>query len=85
MSFVVRYYYNGTINESFLDFVKAGQLNAVGTKYSDYKMLRKAWAEYHSNLVGQGYDGAAVMSGKHIQNMPFMCIVRHTACNLVDR
>ena len=68
MSFVVRYYYNGTINESFLDFVKAEQLNAAGLSTLIIKCLEKHGLEYHSNLVGQGYDGAAVMSGKHIQN-----------------
>lgn len=65
MSFVVRYYYNGTINESFLDFVNAEQLDAAGLSRLIIKCLEKHGLEYRTNLVGQGYDGAAVISGKH--------------------
>lgn len=65
MSFVIRYFYNGAIYESFLDFVKADQLDAEGLSNLIIKCLEKHGLEYRSNLVGQGYDGAAVMSGKH--------------------
>ncbi|KAL2102076.1 hypothetical protein ACEWY4_003837 [Coilia grayii] len=65
MSFVIRYFYNGAIYESFLDFVKADHLDAAGLSSLIIKCFEKHGLEYRSNLVGQGYDGAAVMSGKH--------------------
>ncbi|KAI4802900.1 hypothetical protein KUCAC02_006750, partial [Chaenocephalus aceratus] len=35
------------------------RLDAAGLRYERYGL------EYKSNLVGQAYDGASVMSGKH--------------------
>ncbi|XP_061589448.1 zinc finger MYM-type protein 1-like [Cololabis saira] len=64
MSFVVRYFYNGAIHESFLDFVKADQLDAAGLSSLIIECLEKRGLEYRNNLVGQGYDGAAVTSGE---------------------
>uniref|UniRef100_A0A3B4WFJ0 TTF-type domain-containing protein n=1 Tax=Seriola lalandi dorsalis TaxID=1841481 RepID=A0A3B4WFJ0_SERLL len=54
LSLVLRYYYNGAVHESFLDFQRASELGCLERYGLDYK----------SNLVGQGYDGAAVMSGR---------------------
>lgn len=54
MSFAVRYYYNGIINESFLDFVNAEQLDEAGLSRLIIKCLEKHGLEYRSNLVGQG-------------------------------
>ena len=82
VSLVIRYYYRGVIHEGFLDFMKADSLDAAGLTALIIKCLEKHGLEYRTNLVGQGYNGAAVMSGKHscvqgfkkLPNMHFMCI-----------
>lgn len=65
VSLVLRYYYNGTVHESFLNFQQAESLDAAGLSSMIIKCLEKYGLEYRTNLVGQGYDGAAVMSGRH--------------------
>lgn len=65
LSLVVRYYYNGAVHESFLDFKHAQHLDAKGLSDMIIQCLESYGLEYKSNLVGQGYDGASVMSGKH--------------------
>lgn len=65
MSFVLRYYYNGEIHESFLEFDVAKKLDAESLTEKIIHLLSRYGLEYKSNLVGQSYDGAAVMSGKH--------------------
>lgn len=65
MSLVVRYYYNGAIHESFLHFQSAESLDAAGLTKMIIDCLEKHGLDYRNNLVGQGYDGASVMSGKH--------------------
>nr|XP_023849718.1 zinc finger MYM-type protein 1-like [Salvelinus alpinus]XP_023849719.1 zinc finger MYM-type protein 1-like [Salvelinus alpinus] len=65
MSLVVRYYYNGTIHESFLHFQSAESLDAAGLTKMIVDCLEKYGLDYRNNLVGQGYDGASVTSGKH--------------------
>uniref|UniRef100_A0A3Q1H4Y5 TTF-type domain-containing protein n=1 Tax=Acanthochromis polyacanthus TaxID=80966 RepID=A0A3Q1H4Y5_9TELE len=65
LSLVLRYYYNGAVHESFLDFQQATRLDAEGRKDKIIHCLEKYGLEYRTNLVGQGYDGASVMSGKH--------------------
>nr|XP_054592247.1 zinc finger MYM-type protein 1 [Nothobranchius furzeri] len=65
VSLVIRYYYRGVIHESFIDFMKADSLDAAGLTDLIIKCLEKHGLEYRNNLVGQGYDGATVMSGKH--------------------
>lgn len=55
MSVVLRYYYDGVVRESFLGFSEA--------KHLDVSCLEKFGLKYRENLVGQGYDGASVMSG----------------------
>ena len=64
LSLVLRYYYNGAVHESFLDFQRASELDAVGISQKIVQCLERYGLEYKSNLVGQGYDGAAVMSGR---------------------
>uniref|UniRef100_A0A8C2DXL4 TTF-type domain-containing protein n=1 Tax=Cyprinus carpio TaxID=7962 RepID=A0A8C2DXL4_CYPCA len=65
LSLVVRYYYRGAIHESFLDFQHAQDLDAKGLSDKIIQCLEKYGLNYKENLIGQGYDGAAVMSGKH--------------------
>ena len=65
LSLVLRNYYNGAVHESFLDFQQATRLDAEGLKDKIIHRLERYGLEYRSNLVGQGYDGASVMSGKH--------------------
>lgn len=65
MSFVLRYYYNGAVHESFLEFEVAEHLDASALSDKIIQCLEKHGLEYKENLVGQGYDGAAVMRGAH--------------------
>uniref|UniRef100_A0A3B5RDB6 DUF4371 domain-containing protein n=1 Tax=Xiphophorus maculatus TaxID=8083 RepID=A0A3B5RDB6_XIPMA len=65
ISLVVRYYYSGAIHESFLHFQSAESLDAVDLTKMIVGCLEKHGLDYRNNLVGQGYDGASVMSGKH--------------------
>ncbi|XP_034093931.1 zinc finger MYM-type protein 1-like [Gymnodraco acuticeps] len=62
---VVRYYFNGAIQESFLHFESAERLDTAGLTEKIIHILESNGLEYKNNLVGQAYDGAAVMSGKH--------------------
>lgn len=64
-SLVLCYYYNGAVHESFLDFQEATRLDTEGLKDKIIHSLERYGLEYRSNLVGQGYDGESVMSGKH--------------------
>lgn len=65
LSLVLRYYYKGAVHESFLDFQQATRLDAEGLKDKIIHCLERYGLEYRYNLIGQGYDGASVMSGKH--------------------
>uniref|UniRef100_A0A3B5QKP1 DUF4371 domain-containing protein n=1 Tax=Xiphophorus maculatus TaxID=8083 RepID=A0A3B5QKP1_XIPMA len=65
ISLVVRYYYSGAIHESFLHFQSADSLDAEDLTKMIVGCLEKHGLDYRNNLVGQGYDGASVMSGKH--------------------
>ncbi len=87
-SLVLRYYYNGAVHESFLYFQKADCLDAAGLTENIINCPERYGLDYRSNLVGQGYDGASVMSGKHAgvsarikteKNMHSMCIAMHIA------
>ncbi len=64
LSLVLRYYYNGAVHESFLEFKQATDLDAEGLTQKIIQCLETYGLEYRSNLVGQGYDGASVMSGR---------------------
>ncbi|XP_019718752.1 zinc finger MYM-type protein 1 isoform X1 [Hippocampus comes] len=65
ISIVLRYYYNGAIQESFLHFESTEKLDAAGLSEKIIHILESSGLEYKKNLVGQAYDGASVMSGKH--------------------
>ncbi|KAK0153219.1 Zinc finger MYM-type protein 1 [Merluccius polli] len=65
ISFTLRYYYNGAIKESFLHFESAERLDAASLTGKIVYLLESYSLNYKNNLVGQAYDGAAVMSGKH--------------------
>ena len=64
ISFVLRYFYKGSVHESFLTYKAAESLNAEGLSKTIVSTLESFGLDYKENLVGQGYDGAAVMSGK---------------------
>ena len=64
MSFVIRYYYNGSICESFLTFEAAERQDATALLQKIVQILQKYGLDYRNHLVGQAYDGASVMSGK---------------------
>uniref|UniRef100_A0A3B3DJS2 DUF4371 domain-containing protein n=1 Tax=Oryzias melastigma TaxID=30732 RepID=A0A3B3DJS2_ORYME len=65
MSFVIRYYYNGSVCESFLPFEAAQRLDAAALSHKIIQILQKHGLDYKKHLVGQAYDGASVMSGKN--------------------
>lgn len=65
ISFILRYYYNGVIKESFLHFESAERLNAAGLTEKIVNLLERHGLDYKNHLIGPAYDGAAVMSGKH--------------------
>lgn len=65
MSFVIQYYYNGSICESFLTFDAAECLDAAEFSQKIVQILQKYGLDYRHHLVGQAYDGASVMSGKN--------------------
>ncbi|XP_014669630.1 PREDICTED: zinc finger MYM-type protein 1-like [Priapulus caudatus] len=64
ISLVIRYFYDGEIRESFLEFRAAFQLDAESLTKSIFDILKSHGVDFQRNLVGQGYDGASVMSGK---------------------
>lgn len=63
LSLVLRYYVNGTVHESFLEFQQATQLDAEGLTDIIIQGFERYGLDYKSNLVGQGYDGTSVTSG----------------------
>ncbi len=62
MSLVLRYYYKGAVH---LHFQKADSLDNARLTEKIINCLERYGLDYRSNLVGQGHDGASVMSGKH--------------------
>lgn len=65
MSFVIRYYHNGSIVESFLTFEAAECLDAAALSQKIIQTMQNYGLDYRNHLVGQVYDGAFVMSGKN--------------------
>ncbi len=65
ISLVLRYYFSGAVHESFLHFESADRLDAAGLTDKIIHILESHGLEYKNNLVGQAYDGASVISGKH--------------------
>ena len=62
MSFVIRYLFDGEIHEEFVGFRCAEGLDAESLAESIIDELNKIGIQI-DNLIGQGYDGASVMSG----------------------
>ncbi|KAF3856817.1 hypothetical protein F7725_017540 [Dissostichus mawsoni] len=90
LSLVVRYYYNGAVHESFLDFQHAQHLDAKGLSKMIFQSLESYGLQYKSNLVRQGYDGASEMYGGQPRELAKLSDTRWTcralACrNLMDR
>ncbi|XP_071846057.1 52 kDa repressor of the inhibitor of the protein kinase-like [Apostichopus japonicus] len=63
LALVVRYYHEGQITESFLCFKNADGLDAQSLRDVVIGLISGYGLDNRVNLVGQGYDGAAVMSG----------------------
>lgn len=63
LSIVLRYFAHSKLHESFLDFRAADGLDAQSLSTEILAALRTYGLDVVSNLVGQGYDGASVMSG----------------------
>ncbi|XP_068246858.1 zinc finger protein 862-like [Palaemon carinicauda] len=54
------------VKESFLQFEAADKLDAESLPNTIFSCLDKFGLNYKSHLVGQGYDGASVMSGRNL-------------------
>ena len=65
LSIVLRYFLNGSVYESFVGFVQATDLTADGLCSELITELQNLGLDYKAKLIGQGYDGASVMSGKN--------------------
>jgi hypothetical protein len=63
ISFVLRYFAHKQVHESFIDFKPADGLNAQSLSALIVRTLTSYGLDIRSCLVGQGYDGASVMSG----------------------
>ena len=64
ISFVLRYFYNESVYESFLMFQAAEYLDTRSLK-KIFDCLDDLGLDYEQNLVGRCYDGASVISGKN--------------------
>lgn len=64
ISIVLRYFFKGEIRESFMEFKPLIGLDAVSLSQLILNRLNSYGLDVKSNLVGQGYDGASVMSGE---------------------
>ena len=65
ISFVLRYFCNESVYESFHMFQAAEYLDARSLTKKIFDCLDDLGLDYKQNLVGQCYDGASVMSGKN--------------------
>ena len=65
VSFVLRFFDNKCVRECFVDFKPASSLDAESLSSLVLKTLSSYGLDVKAHLVGQGYDGAAVMSGIH--------------------
>ena len=63
LSFVLRFFARGDIHECFVDFKPATGLDAESLSDEILKTLQQYGLDVRSCLVGQGYDGASVMTG----------------------
>jgi len=76
LSFVIRFFANKQINECFVDFKPAEGLDAKSLSVVILRTLQTHGLDVRSGLVGQGYDGASVMSGT---NKGVQTLVRESA------
>jgi len=65
MAVVLQYFRGGSIYESFVGFVQVSDLSAEGLSSKLIAELQKLKIDYKTKLIGQGYDGASVVSGKN--------------------
>ncbi|XP_066982800.1 zinc finger MYM-type protein 1-like [Macrobrachium rosenbergii] len=65
LSLIIRYCYKENLYESFLDFKAAFQLDANALTHEILNVLKRHEIYFKANLVGQGFDGVSVMSGRH--------------------
>lgn len=65
MSIVLRYFYNGSVYESFVGFFPLNSLTADSLSSLILSELQQLGIDYKSKMIAQGYDGASVMSGKN--------------------
>ena len=65
ISFVLRYFYIESAYQSFLMVQAAEYLDARSLTKKIFDCLDDLELDYKQNLVGQGYDGASVISGKN--------------------
>ena len=63
ISLVLRFYSHKQINECFMEFKPASGLDAMSLANSILESFQSYGLDVASSLVGQGYDGASVMSG----------------------
>ena len=66
LSLVIRFYdeISFCINECFLEFIPMDKLDAENIAGAILSKLDKFGLDYRSSLVGMGFDGASVMSGR---------------------
>jgi len=62
LSFVLRCFCRSEVHKSFVDFKSDVGLNAESLSELILQTLQSYGLDVHSCLVGQGYDGATVMS-----------------------
>jgi len=77
MSFALRYLYNGVVHKSFLEFELAEHLDAAVLSDRIIFFLEKLGLQHKKNLVGQGYDGTAVMRGAHAGVQAKIKVAKH--------
>ena len=64
LSVVLRYFFRGTVYESFVGFVPISDLTAQRLSSQIVSQLEKMQLDYQNMLVWQDYDGASAMSGQ---------------------
>jgi hypothetical protein len=83
VSFVLRFFANKQVHECFMDFKPAQGLDAQSLSSLILSTLQTYGLDVKSCLVGQGYDGASVMSGSHkgVQQIVRQCApLAYTHC-----
>jgi len=76
LSIVLRYFCKGAVFESFVGFIHVCDLSAEGLSSKLKTDMQQLGLDYKSKLIGQGYDGASVMSGS---NAGVAALLKHDA------